>query len=342
MKADCTALASALSLAYRTYEPFPGPTSSTLNDYLASNGILISVCMSQDILHPREPCSLPFYSNRISASWIQANVTGFRTIFGPEEYELAYILDPLASDVRCMYPADGNTLGRDKSGCGEFGYFPFWTKWSFRRNIIHDKNERFGKDTDWGDISCIDFFLGGDEGKDGSVILHTEDPGSCESMTEGEAGLAYFSDLDWLFQVYRDIMGFPVCDAATIPKPRFSNDSFAFYTGPCSWSPDNWSHMVDSMKKILKDHPELTWWNEIILKKPFFQRKVVKAVVYFGRGQTPDDDDRAEEAKKEAKRFHRPLLKLDMDAVENGGDIFVCLDSDVPDTEVEESIASIA
>lgn len=341
MKTNCTALASTLSLAYRTYEPFLGSTNNTLNDYLDSNGILISICMRQDIFHPHEPCSLPFYSNRVSASWIQAEVTGFRTIFGPETFPVAYILNPLASDLQCAYAADASTLGREKSGCGVMGQIDSWHKWLFRRKITKEKNERFGKDTVWGDIDCIDFFLGGQRDFDKVVSLEPRDSSSCEEMTEGKSALTSFSGVQLSFRIYSDIMGFNVCNAATIPQPRFANDSTAFYNGPCSWSPNTWSHMVESLIEILEDHPELHLWNEVVLKKPFFHRDVVKAVIYFGRGQTSDDSDQSDEAKKEAKRFRRPLLKIDLDALENGGDIFVCPNSDVADIPIDGSLASL-
>lgn len=106
---DCTALASTLSAAYRNATPFAG-AGADLPAYLATHGAMLTMCIGPG----KDPCAVSPLETHISASWISPQ-SRYGIVAGAL---LGYVVDPTALSMRCAYPVDAGTDGRDGSGCG--------------------------------------------------------------------------------------------------------------------------------------------------------------------------------------------------------------------------------
>jgi len=193
---NCTTLAATLSANYATpltrYDPSRnGPLSS----YLDKNGVLVSMCMNGD-----HACTIdPTKTNHLSASWIHQSLEGnedgnnntdniLRVIF-PKQFPVGLVVDPTHEPsqqetsrpknrhidkddnnfLRCLYPTDAGTDGRDNAGCGplytdpkvgSLGYCKLnrITRYLNRRALDSYKDVNFGHFTNYSDIPCDYFF----------------------------------------------------------------------------------------------------------------------------------------------------------------------------------------
>jgi hypothetical protein len=159
---NCTVIAAALSTAYRTYHAFQ-PDVSSLEQFLDRNGILLTMCMRFAGYLPWLECSRKEDDTKLSASWIQADKTrGFHVIGKPADQgpPVGLVLKPSSTKVRCLYPVDAATNGRDGNGCGPMSSDPrygskgydhmgWFGKLMARAVVIRYKNSVFGENRTW-------------------------------------------------------------------------------------------------------------------------------------------------------------------------------------------------
>jgi len=112
--ANCSALAKAISAAYLSTEAFNGTSTSDLQTYLSSHGVLTTMCMGPNITCAPD--------KHWSFSWINVQTT-VRII--PDAL-IGMIAKPTAIDLQCIYPVDGGTDGRDNNGCGPITIDPLY------------------------------------------------------------------------------------------------------------------------------------------------------------------------------------------------------------------------
>jgi hypothetical protein len=104
---NCTTLATRLTEQYHFYERYAEGTD--LYHYLGWHGLFLSMCLNVLGLYR---CSLGVRADHVSATWIQAQETGYR-VFAPtgsSEQNIGMILDPATVSVTCLYPADAATI----------------------------------------------------------------------------------------------------------------------------------------------------------------------------------------------------------------------------------------
>ena len=299
---QCPELALRLSENYYSAQKFNNLDES-LSGYLNQNGILLTMCFGQMIL-PRlfgGPCRLGVLSNHVSASWIRNIETGFR-IFGPpppDELPIGLILDPITSDINCVYPVDAVTDSRLDKGCGFQPDAPEasnnYRRFFERYEIVKYKNDVFGKDVKWGDIDCEDF-LGNTE------LLGTF------AVNNSDCSLAMVSAAKFYYDTYSNLVGHPVCNATKAwVEPAYNTTDAILYMGSCIWKPSEWRSMIDTMVKAVSEYPHAHLWNEINIAKPRTLKDIVQAVFLIDGSF---DHSEHEAAKMEARRLGKPLLVL--------------------------------
>jgi hypothetical protein len=337
---NCTLLAAALSAKYRTYNDFQpsledddtaatssstwttgtrrGPlrfaastslssSSSSLEEFLDENGILVTMCMRLHGLVPKWECSEPSQSSsssistssttssgKVSASWIQANKTGgFRVVQPPVDVgpPVGFILKPTAFSIQCIYPMDADTDRRDDLGCGPnsrdarygskgYDHETSWYRKSLMRFQIEQyKSQQFGIHRTWSSISCADFFQpisGHDVTTMAHVISHNNtnnnrniSHGSTRNDSTTIDSWEYLSELEYLLDQWSHTMRHDVCNTSVPVGPAsFDKTQTFIYMGPNSWQPKEWNQMISLMEDAIRKHPLVGTWNELVLQVP--------------------------------------------------------------------------
>lgn len=305
---NCSAFADALNANYHATEQYiPG---TGLSEYLESHGVLLSICMN--LADPSDhSCQLPRQATHVAASWINAAI-------GPHVIpagNLGVTLKP--SDIRCIYPTDGGTDGRDDKGCGPPSWDPeqgskgakkigIIGRFIERRMQIEYKNKVFGKETKWADISCGDYFSA--EYMLRNAIAWQSDNNCGQYKAISSQSIFSYSD-----QMLEPVMGHAVCNV-TAEGAHFGEDNFFVNVDPCSWQPEEWQTMVDFQTKLIGEYPSPYNWNEIVLGMPSDFQDIVTSVFY---AVTPDMDDETKTilraaAKEDARKLGgKPVLEAD-------------------------------
>ena len=335
---SCVSLAALLSSKYRSYTPF-NETSDSLNSYLNENGILLSMCDSLlPLVGIRCGSSPTVRGKSMSSSWVQENETGFKVFEIYNDFSVGKILDPTAVDVNCLYPADAASLNRDNHGCGplsndpEHGsrgtnrYYRMFQQWQ----ITKIKDQLFGKDTPWTNISCADYDFVAEMGKNVTIVRYTNDGDDSHSLSihASSASVSYETYEACLARLWGEIMGHPICDTnQTSGTPHFTKDHWLLYQDEFWWEPQAWDSMISIMRTIRTGHADIRLWNELVLTKPKRQEDVVQAVFYLIKPNmsTKNIQKAYLMAKKQATKWKKPLLKVDLTSYQVGAtDLFVC------------------
>jgi hypothetical protein len=315
---SCSDLARRFTESYYSSATFN--SSGNLNEYLNSNGILLTMCIG-NTLFPKffgGPCKLGFRENHVSASWIRKKETGFR-VFGPRE-DVGLILDPFATSIQCLYPVDGVTDSRSMNGCGPThdaigGSNNFWRAVE-KYQIESYKNQKFGKDTKWMDIDCNDMletFLGPFP-SGGAFALNNTD---CLKTVAGGIPFIFESPIKYTYDVWSDVLGHAVCNATKPwPEPSFNDEYGLLYFGSCAWVKSDWVGMVDTMIHLSSVYPKLEFWNEVVVTKPKSMADIVQAVFVM------DGSYEYKAAKWVAEDLGRPLIVFTLS--EDGNLSFLC------------------
>ena len=288
---NCTAaLATSFTEKYLSTQSFD-PATTSLPTYLESTGILLSMCIDGT-------CDDSEYvMNHLSGSWIQNATTGPR-VFDNEG--VGVILDPTAVTVRCLYPLDAATAGREQGGCGP-GTWGEDLDWRVRWWIYWRKISKFGFKTKWQDIPCSKL-LDVPEDEAGPPLLMDHN----NTWWSSAALLAHFLE---------STFGHPVCyDDIT---PNFDDlHAMLVYAGPIAWMPHEWQDCTNSFSSIIHQHStSLGIWNEIVMDRPSDMRSVIQAVFYI-------NPRNREQAFYEAERLGRkPVLAVDPFDLQN---LFQC------------------
>jgi hypothetical protein len=291
---NCTAVAATLSSHFNsTYRP---PTQSVANNslelFLDDHGLLVTMCMRFRGMLPWMECTIPSKSSlnygwrpsttKVSASWVHSKKTrGFRVIGRPIDIgpPVGLVLKPTELSVRCLYPADAATDGRDGDGCGvpssdpQFGSQGYdHTNWinkiMTKYQIMQYKNDAFGKDRHWNTIPCSEF-LGPPytPGNDTSNNINLQVLGRLEDNQQWEI----YDIPHLIIEQWSYIMGFPICNHSSPVPPPDLDDGMQhdmIYYGLDFWRPINWTVSLELMMKLFNDFPTLEIWNELVLDVP--------------------------------------------------------------------------
>ena len=272
----------------------------------------------------------------MSSSWVQEKETGFRVFEIYNDFSVGKILDPTRVEINCLYPADASAAGRDNHGCGPLSNDPqhgsIGTNRFYRTymqyKIAQLKNELFGSNTSWTNISCSDFLGPITEavGHNVSYVRHrnNRDKSVCSPTDDG--AVSYETYESFVSRVWQSFMGHPVCVNETDTVPDLTANKWLLYEDECWWEPQAWSSMMSIMRKI-RTSSDVRIWNELVLSKPRKQPDVIQAVFYLIKPNMNGDNIRKayEIAKKQATKWKKPLLKVDLTAYSLGThDIFTC------------------
>ena len=357
---DCAQAAAELSAAYLSTQRFTGSTTAELQEYLATNGVIVSVCVNA-----RNNCStwneaplLPDGPEHWSGSWISStSAGGIYPGVGGRSFNVGVVANPRALTLRCIYPTDGATSVRDDGGCGPF---LFDTEYGSRgaarlseRQLAQERawmqnytRARYpGKD--WRQIECDPFFAD----RHFKVYFNAStwraranDVSACEAMKRkasdggggGGDGELRYESLFGLYQKQQSaIYGAPLCTDHT---PALG--SFWEYVGECSWAPNEWQSMVDAMNSWFSSPDGKLLWNELVAPKPASLAEevgLVRAVFYM---VTPSMNATVkaklqEDARKNVQMYSQvpgrgprlPLLEMDTERFGDGrGGLFRCVE----------------
>ena len=334
---SCVSLAAVLSSKYRTYSPF-NESSDSLNSHLNENGILLSMC---DIHLPVVGirCGLSPTSKSWSSSWIQEKETGFRVFAISDNYSVGKILDPTKVEINCLYPTDASSSFRDDHGCGPLSndpqhgsrgtnrYYRMFEQWY----LTQIKNQQFGSDTPWTNISCSDYTFEGDLGQNVTIVRYNnnnkrqERDGSVSWKRRSSPGsVSYEAFSAYSARIWGEIMTHPICDTnSTNDKPNLTRDHWLLYQDGFWWEPQAWDSVLSLMKTIRTSHPDVRLWNELVLSKPKRQEDAVQAVFYLIKPHMSSKNLQKAylAAKKQATKWKKPLLKVDLTGA---ADVFAC------------------
>lgn len=272
MLTNCSLLASALSAAYHSPAKFGGNSTRELQDYMSTNGLLVSMCMGVN-----SSCTPLPQSAHWSGSWVSEGV-GFNIVAGTL---IGMVADPHALDLRCVYPTDGGTDGRDDGGCGPLALDPFYGSGGAKalgplgraRAALKFKryfHRRFGSNTTWKDVTCLELF-GAEVFRDGtSWQPKGKQEAACAAMKA-----SYSNDtIQWepMISVYeraeQAIVGKPVCSVKD-PDPNFGPSNFLEYDGFCSWEPGEFAQAYSWMLGFKRQYQNVKQWNEVVAKPVF-------------------------------------------------------------------------
>jgi hypothetical protein len=320
MSTDCIDLASDLSERYRNTSPF-GKSSTTDHDlprYLSTHGLLLTMCFPWE-------CALSIDATHVSGSWINQRI-GPQVIAGPE---IGLILDPLQTDIQCIYPTDTASDQRDNAGCGPHQFDPTnpVTRYLVRKQLTAFKNMNFGIDTAWEDIAC-EYFMN-------FAAPSWFMPLLWQVGSDGE--IQYQSQISLVQGIYEGIMGHPVC---TINEEQDTDDqslwTYFINTDQNGWDPLDFERVLEMQLKFMKNPspdqqgPAVLYnWNEIIMSLPSSELKDLVVSVFYMDSPKMDDQVRARRLKHAigaAKIFGgKPVIRLQYD-VEAQEDILTCPD----------------
>jgi hypothetical protein len=352
---NCTALAAALSLAYRTHEDFQ-PATETLEEFLDHNGVLLTMCMRFRGTIPWMECSRDKNDSKLSASWVQRDKTkGLHVIGKPIDIgpPVGLVLKPTSTKIRCVFPADAATDGRDDQGCGPMSSDPqhgskgydhvgWIEKQVFRQQIISYKNYKWGASRIFASIPCK-YFLDRD---DTNVTLPlvgfvNETPNHVRKKHRRPGQWILQSDSELIIDQWFYIMGKDVCNKSQpVPKPDLGRDNYLIYQGVQSWNPQEWTESMEMMQQVLQlVPPSVHVWNELVVEVPTapseaeFANHTVQAVFYLkGNGVVVDEIARWI-AKRESQKMNKPLMFIDLQNLsDESNDFFHCI-SDSLDTD---------
>lgn len=338
---SCLQLASALSSAYQSTQPFTGTSKADLHSYLRSNGVLFTMCMDASNCSaawppPPPPSAGPHWSG----SWIN-NRTGVHLI---RDQAVGVVADPAALDLQCLYPTDGGTDARDENGCGPLISDPLYgshgasnltaaERAAFKQYVDDQIAKSFPGKT-WQQIPCaaLTSMAGTALANGTSWLPDSNAAGACEEMKQGKRGLNFTTLPAVVASMWEAIVGERLCTAA---PPQIDTYGHWFeYDGPCSWRPTEWQQMVDAMLRWFSPHDAALgpggWWNEIVAAWPASAAefaRIAQAVFYIA---TPQMDARTLAATKAAAERNarmyggRPLLVIDSAKFLAGGPLFAC------------------
>lgn len=249
---SCTALAEALNANYLSNTTFDAASNSSLPEYLNSTGVLLSVCLdgncTDDEFHEVDV--------HLSGSWIQDGTTGPR-IF--EMGEIGMILDPTKVDILCLYPLDGLSDGRSRQGCGPINdYLPNWLDRQRLRMALYMRKilKGFWR-TKWEEIPCCKFL--------------SEDA-SDKKLCNDVAGMidrnaTWTTMIYWQALLMGDILGHVICYDDTFPDfDMMSEERMLPYIGSEPWMPLEWEGNTKVTQDIIREHPKMRIWNEVVMK----------------------------------------------------------------------------
>ncbi|CAB9499102.1 expressed unknown protein [Seminavis robusta] len=370
---NCTLLASALSAAYRTYNDTQ-PISS-LEHFLDDNGILLTMCMQFRGRIPWLECSRKDGNSKLSASWIQASKTrGFRVIGKPIDVgpPVGLVLKPSSTKVRCLYPVDAGTDGRDNNGCGPNSYDPRYGSKGYdhagwfqrlltRQELTYYKNQKFGKNRTWESIPCNQLYDNLTVPILGLLEERQQEQNTQTSHKNNQTRYQWkYKTLDevvvdqWSYK-----LGHPVCNQSQpAPKPDFNETSifdFLVYFDRYFWSgaDDDWRQVVSLMEDTIDRHPFVSTWNELVLEVPpsfqdFVENTVQAVFCIQGRGLVPDQIAKFW-ARREAKKMNKPLLYVNEKSLgtdeaprkEEETELFHCFDDDDDIEEESEDVMEL-
>ena len=284
---NCTA-ALAAGFSQKFLSPLSYNPNTSLRDYLGANGILMSMCEG--------PCDDDeFRMDHFSGSWLQNSTTGMRVF---QNEGVGMIVDPLAVDVKCVYPVDGMTTDRDGMGCGPLKdrgdwFGPPQPAWQIRLWVKWRKITKFGYSKKWEDIPCTDFFAGDEYFPFDNMPMLTD-----HNNTWTTISYMYVKHVE-------KVVGHAVCYPDM--NPDFGNrDMMLAYYGPEPWWPKQWQECTDEMQRIVQNNPKSRGiWNEVVIDNPMDVRQIVQAVFYI-------NPVNREQAYFEAERLgQRTVFELD-------------------------------
>ena len=267
---SCSHIAARLSAAYISNHSF-NAIDQSLEAYLDDNGVLLTMCMRFGGIIPWMECSRKDGDSKLSASWVHTNQTrGWRVIGTPFDKgpPVGLALKPTGISVRCVYPVDAATDGRDNTGCGPrsddvrygskgYDHAKWYRKTMLKENVVQYKNSVFGANTTWDSIPCADFFQAQ---PNNSVIVSQLENTTSAIKTEWN----YRTLEQFLIDQYSYIMGFPVCnESAPAPAPTFQNKNSVIYVGETWWKSEQWNSVIRLMDAMLDTHPSVDIWNEV-------------------------------------------------------------------------------
>jgi len=346
-------LAKTLSYSFEAVDPFDGSTASELDDYLASHGVLFTMCEKYDDCSARERQGPGGIAQQWSMSWVNQR-TGFRFFDAdPEGRPLGVVLNPRHVSLRCMYPADGHTHRRDNLGCGPYSVDPIVGSQglgALRADGTLESRRRTQSNVSADELSCPDMYGLGLGGSSPNVTAFHPVLGASDDKDASADACARMKQ-DGVFTVEAATAAWEHMDAAIAgrhvctPNDAMAAESGQFwvYTGACSWEPTEWQSMVDMMVDHLlpASEPGATetapplgaedrhLWNEVVARPPTTEREEFDATLAMFIVRT-DNATEMEELRSLAETNARalgnvPVLEIDLERLEGGGPLFECI-----------------
>ena len=254
----CREVAEKLNAKFMTKEPAYDWSRERVETWMNRAGLLVGMCTTGADGTTTASCDAGM--DHLSTSFMSQETTGYRVVasgFGD-------VLDPTKFRVRCAYPADAGTGGRDDRGCGPFsldsedGAKGYELSSDFRRGYfkaILQGVYRLLNVTEWTEFPCsklsdaTDYF--------GVLYDLSEDvPMTINSIMA-----------NWLGA----FVGHPYCFDDTPPcVVQGDCGGMLAYFGPSSWSPFAISDVLDAMSKLHAKFPALmaNGLNEVVLDLP--------------------------------------------------------------------------
>jgi hypothetical protein len=352
MKSSCATLAATLSANFLSNLPYyPNLYNGTINKYLASNGVLLTMCMESFCAIPTQIMGMD--GGHVSASWIN-EIIGFRVITARSS--IGYILDPSAVDILCIYPTDAATAGRDQYGCGahfndpvngKFGYqrSNFISRMIHRRDIERMIEFNFGKHEPQ-DIPCNRLYHPFGEGTPIVWSINSTLNDTVTSfMYETMSGKIASWDAPFLSG------GRAPCAIENEIPATLSKNDWWIYVDYKSWSPSSeWQLVMDSMMNVFvkRGGPhEMNLWNEIVLKLPKVSMSQIVTAVFLVVHPDMEENEykqlyqqALQETRLLEKNKVKPLLIANLTALANNEPLFRCIGDEAlfGDVQDEEDV----
>lgn len=332
---NCTLLAAAASTAFRSTQRFTGTSTPELQDFLYSNGLLVTMCASAgyNCSTYRTPPST--FSRHWSGSWASSAGGGLYPSIG------GVIADPHALDIRCLYPVDGGTDLREDNGCGPWVNDTVFgangasqmtpEQLAQARAWIRAYTQENFPGRSWQDISCDDFF-GPWYLPLNATAFHpgANTAAACTALTNGVYNVTYENFRSTFAAQFAAYNGAPVC---TVSEPVVKRGYYIEYVGECAWQPTQWQAMVDAMDQWFFPSTTrlgLSQWNEVVATLPSTladEAAIARAVFYIktaGMNATSVALLRRWAALNGDMWGGKPILELDLARYEAGGALFTC------------------